>query len=169
MGTKLNKFFVKKNLLLAQATSLVAKSCLCFWPYLLLQTDFSSDCIDRKWNELKKRFQPVHLFFQTWIQNCWGIICCRKIWVCMCKRSVYFSAPPLSASASSLWLLWRWHWAQCCCYGGRRFFLWNTKYFAQCFGTLHNQTNDAKKNSITRLLTSDIQSKWSDIILVSLN
>ena len=37
------------------------------------------------------------------------IICSRKISVFMSKSSVYFSAHPLSASAPSLRLLWRWY------------------------------------------------------------
>ena len=43
MEPKLDNFICKKNLLLVQVPSVLAKSWLCFWSDSLLQTDFSSD------------------------------------------------------------------------------------------------------------------------------
>ena len=63
-GPKLDNFCAK-ILLLVQTPSLLAKSWLRFRSHSLLQTDFSSDCIDWIRNETRKATGLIRLLFQT--------------------------------------------------------------------------------------------------------
>ena len=111
-GPKLGKFCAKK-LTLGAIPYLLAKFWLCFWSHSLQHTDSSSNYMGRKRNELINTVRHIRLFFQIRIKNFKKrMICSRKTSVFVCKSSVYFSAPPLSASAPSLRLLWRRHCAQ---------------------------------------------------------
>ena len=83
LGTKIRQFLCKKQLLLVQAPSLLAKPWLRFWSHSILQTDFSSDYTGRIRNGL----------YVSFVKDEYKIVP-FKISVFMCKSSVYFIVPP---------------------------------------------------------------------------